>query len=304
VGTTGQWDQRGKASGEGDTALVYKCSYRQLTSRLIPVISGESVIRDKRKSVVWLSIISSLVVCWLCPAGAAQQNPSGALPDAPSSSAPPQTTKRNNPIQGGTALVLVLERRSLVFPDLATTKETLSPWDKFKLAANNSVAVSTIGATLVGAAYGQAVDRPEGYGQGGEGYAKRFGANMARAASDNVFGTFLIASVMHEDPRFYVRKGLSFPQSVKYAAVRVVQTRSDDGRAVPNFAGLLGPMAGEALANTYYPEDSRGVGDTFIRYSADLGWRFAGNLLKQYWPDINKKLRLTPAAPNPNPNKK
>jgi hypothetical protein len=303
--TTEQRDQRGKASGKGDTALVYKCSHRQLTSRLIPVISGESVIRNKRKTVVRLSIIASLIVCWLCPAGAAQQNPPGALPDAPSSSAQsPQATKRNNPIQGGTALVQVLERKSLVFPDLATTKGTLSPWDKFKLAANNSVAVSTIGAALVGAAYGQAVDSPEGYGQGGEGYAKRFGANMARAASDNMFGTFLIASVMHEDPRFYVKKGLSFRQSVEYAAVRVVKTRSDDGQPVTNFAGLLGPLAGEALANTYYPEGSRGVGDTFIRYSADLGWRFAGNLLKQYWPAINKKLRLTPAAPEPNPNRK
>jgi hypothetical protein len=269
------------------------------------VISGESVIRAKRKTVVRLFIMASLITCWLCPAGAAQQDPSGALPDPPSRSAQsPQTTKEKNPIQGGVALVQVLERKSLVFPDLATTKGTLSPWDKFKLAANNSIAVSTIGAALVGAAYGQAVDSPEGYGQGGEGYAKRFGANMARAASDNMFGTFLIASVMHEDPRFYVKTGLSFCQSVKYAAVRVVKTRSDDGQPVTNFAGLLGPLAGEALANTYYPEGSRGVSDTFIRYSADLGWRFAGNLLKQYWPDINKKLRLTPAAPEPNPNKK
>jgi hypothetical protein len=263
------------------------------------------VIRDKRKTVVWLLIMAWLVACELCPGGAAQQNPSGTLPDAPSSSAqsPPQTTKGNNPIQGSMALVLLLERKSLVFPDIATTKEKLSPWDKFKLAANNSIAVSTIGASLVSAAYGQAVDSPEGYGQGGEGYAKRFGATMARAASDNMFGTFLIASIMHEDPRFFVNKGLSFRQSVKYAAVRVVKTRNDDGKTVTNFAGLLGPLAAEALANTYYPEGSRGVGDTFIRYSADLGWRFAGHLLKQYWPDINRKLRLAPAAPEANPKK-
>jgi hypothetical protein len=263
------------------------------------------VICDKPKAVVWLLIMAWLVACELCPGGAAQQNPSGTLPDAPSSSAqaPPQTTKGNNPIQGSMALVLLLERKSLVFPDIATTKEKLSPGDKFKLAANNSIAVSTIGASLVSAAYGQAVDSPEGYGQGGEGYAERFGATMGRAASDNMFGTFLIASIMHEDPRFFVNKGLSFRQSVKYAAIRVVKTRSDDGQTVTNFAGLLGPLAGEALANTYYPEGSRGVGDTFIRYSADLGWKFTGHLAKQYWPNINKKMRLTPAAPEPNPKK-
>jgi hypothetical protein len=258
------------------------------------------VIGDKRKTVACSLITASFIVCGLCPVAAARQNPSVALPNAPSSSAQsPQTSKGNNPIQGSVALAQVLERKSLVFPDIATTKGRLSPWDKFKLAANNSIAVSTIGAALGSAAYGQAVDSPEGYGQGGEGYAKRFGANMGRAASDNIFGTFLIASVMHEDPRFYVQRGLSFRQSIKYAAVRIVKTRSDDGQPVPNFAGLLGPLAGETLANTYYPEGNRGVGDTFIRYSSDLGWRFAGHLLKQYWPDINRKLRLTP-APNPN----
>jgi hypothetical protein len=83
-----------------------------------------------------------------------------------------------------------------------------------------------IGAALVGAAFRQAIDSPEGYGQGGERYAKRFGSGMARDASDNLFGTFLIASVLHEDPRFYVKKDLSFSAAVEYSAVRVAITRS------------------------------------------------------------------------------
>ena len=91
---------------------------------------------------------------------------------------------------------------------------------------------------------------------------------------------------------------------MKYAAVRVAVTRSDSGMQRVNFAGLLGPLAGEALANTYYPEGNRGVGYTTIRYTSDLGWTFGGNLLHQYWPKINKKLRLLPpvaeSAPTPN----
>ena len=166
------------------------------------------------------------------------------------------------------------------------------------------MSLSTIGAALTDSVYGQAINHPAGYDQGGEGYGKRFGADMARAASDHMFGTFLIASVFHEDPRFYVKKGLSFKQSVKYAAVRVAVTRSDSGDRVVNFAGLLGPLAGEALANTYYPEGSRGVGDTFIRYASDLGGKFGVNLLKQYWLNINKKLRLMPPVPEPAPTPK
>ena len=88
----------------------------------------------------------------------------------------------------------------------------MTSWQKFKLAANNSVALSTIAAAAAGAAYGQAVNSPSGYGQGAEGYGKRFGADMARTASENLFGTFLLASALHQDPRFYVRKNLSFKQ--------------------------------------------------------------------------------------------
>ena len=31
-----------------------------------------------------------------------------------------------------------------------------------------------------------------------------------------------------------------------------------------------------------------------IRYSTDVGWRFAGYLLRQYWPTINRKLQTAP----------
>ena len=230
----------------------------------------------------------------------AQQGQGTTPPQAPSAGAKPQSTPQNaNPMQSSVAFFQLLQQKSLVFPDLATDRGPISSWDKFKLAANNSVALSTIGAALIGSAYGQAVNSPAGYGQGGEGYGKRFGADMTRAASANMFGTFLIASLTHEDPRFYVKRHLKFKDSVKYSAVRLVITRSDSGARVISYSDLLGPLAGEALANTYYPEGDRGVGSTFTRYASDLGWKFAGNLLRQYWPTINRKLRL---APEPAPS--
>ena len=240
-----------------------------------------------------------IAICLLFHAGSyAQVAEPGALPDAPSAGAQSQTTPQpTNPVQGGIAIVQLLERKSLAFPDLATSKQPFGSRDKFMLAVNNSVSLATVGTSLVGAAYGQAIDSPEGYGQGAEGYGKRFGSEMARDASANLFGTFLIASVLHEDPRFYVRKNLTFKQSVEYSALRIVFTRSDSGERTVNYAGLLGPLAGEALANTYFPEEDRGVGSTLTRYATDLGWRFGGNLLRQYWPKINRKLKIVPPAP-------
>jgi hypothetical protein len=231
----------------------------------------------------------------ICNFGMAQQSQPEPAPDAPAQSQPTQTTPQpSNPIQSGVVLFKLLQQKSLVFPDLATGEGPLSSWQKFKLAANNSVALSTIGAALIGSAYGQATNRPSGYHQGTEGYAKRFGADMARAASDNLFGNFLLASALHQDPRFFVKKNLSFGQSVKYAAVRVVITSTDAGEKQINYSGLIGPLMDEGLANAYYPDENRTVGSTLTRYASDLGWKFGGNLLRQYWPTINRRLRLAP----------
>jgi hypothetical protein len=248
-------------------------------------------------------IVTSAICCLLCAGSLAQQSSSSTLPDAPSATAPTKSaTQAESTDQSGGGMFSVLSKSSWVFPTLATAAGPMSPGQKFELACRNSVSLATIGGAVVGAAYNQATDYPKGYGQGAEGYGKRVGAAMARSASYNLIGNFAIASVMHEDPRFYVKKHLSFMEAVKYSAVRVFATRSDDGKPVVNYAGLVGPLASEALATTYYPAGDNGVGDIFTRYASDIGWQFGGNLLRQYWPNINRKIHLLP-APEPTPNK-
>ncbi len=253
--------------------------------------------------------VLAFLSCSLLIHGAlAQKSETPSLPDAPGlagqsaqTQEPAATPVTANPIQGSVQVFRLLERKSLVFPDLATSQGPLTDWEKFKLAANNSISLSTIGGVAVGALYNQAVDSPSGYGQGAEGYGKRFGAGMARSASENLFGTFLLASLLHQDPRFYVRRNLSFTQSVKYSAKRIVFTSSDSGEKEINYSGLIGPLMSEGLANAYYPDENRTIGSTMTRYASDLGWRFGGNLLRQYWPSINRRLRLVPETSSTNP---
>ena len=204
---------------------------------------------------VWTAVIC----CLVCTCSRAQQSQDNKLPDAPQGAqqtVPPPT----NPIQSSVALFQVLQQKSRVFPDLATNVEPFGTWQKFKLAANNSVSFSTVGQALVAAAFSQAINSASGYGQGVDGYAKRFGADMARSASDNLFGTFLIASVMHEDPRFYVKKGLSLKETLKYAGQRLVYTRSDSGDRVINYDGLLGPWRAKAWPTPTTPKLTGGSG--------------------------------------------
>jgi hypothetical protein len=184
-----------------------------------------------------------------------------------------------------------INRKSLFFPDIATNEEQLSTGDKFKLFVDNSASLSTLFGSAFSAGIGQADNYPEGYGHGAEGYGKRFGASMARNASSEFFGTFMLASMLRQDPRFFPQADPTLVGSIKYAVSRVFVTRNDDGNDVANWSGLLGPAMAEGLANSYWPEDERNAGKTFERYGYDLAGRAGFNFFRNYWPVIFKKLR-------------
>ena len=114
---------------------------------------------------------------------------------------------------------------------------------------------------------------------------------MAFASSSNFFGTFLLPSLLHQDPRFFVRDTGNFGDKVGYATSRIFITRSDRGGEIINWSGMLGPLGAAALANTYLPEDSRGVGLTFSRWGTSLAGTAASNVLREFWPTINRRLR-------------
>ena len=236
----------------------------------------------------------------------AQQQPAGqSPPDAPSTTQsaqkpapPPDPSKSHNTFT-------LLGRRSTFFPDLATSPGPLSSSQKFELFASTSISGSAVLGSAAGAGFSQAIDSYSGYGQGGEGYAKRFGASMARGATTNFFGTFLIPSLLHQDPRYFVLGDGSFRESAKYALRRVFITRTDSGGNAFNWSGILAPLASEGIANTYLPEGDRTAGQTIERYGTDIGVRAAGNLMREYWPTLSKKLKLprkfAPAPTSPPP---
>ena len=212
-------------------------------------------------------------------------------------SEPPATATPPSKIPG-VALYNLLQKKSIVFPDIAANQERLSAGQKFQLFVDNSGSVHTLSWSILGAALGQADNSPTGFGQGWDAYGKRFGASMARGASNEFFGTFVISSVLHLDPRFYPEVNPTLTQAAKYSVQRVFIMRNDEGRDVIAWPRLVGPLMAESLANVYWPERNRTVGDTLFRYGVDLATRAGGNMLREYWPVVYRKLgHSTTTAP-------
>src|SRR5260370_27929755 len=87
----------------------------------------------------------TIALCFLAhPACFAQAGESSPPPDAPSTTQSQSRPHAANPVQGGMHFVQLLERKSLVFPDLATSKEPFGTGEKFKVAVNNSESLSPL----------------------------------------------------------------------------------------------------------------------------------------------------------------
>lgn len=230
------------------------------------------------------------------PVGAGAR--SSSLPESPQ----PKQPMTMNPVETTTTrFVGYVTNRSIFFPDIATSAGPLTTGGKFKLFVDQSISPAYVLMAAISASFGQARNVPPGYGQGWDAYGKRFGADMARASSSSFFGTFVLASALREDPRFFPQSHPSFWGSVKYSVRRLVVTRTDAGNQRFNTSGLLGTAMAEALTNAYYPEAERTGGKTAERFATDIGWRFAGNMFKNYWPTLFHGMGLNRLKVIPDP---
>jgi hypothetical protein len=174
----------------------------------------------------------------------------------------------------------------------------LSSKQKFKLAWKDTLDPVTLGITAAAAGIEQAADQYGGYGQGAQGYGKRYGAAYADLVTSNFIGGAILPSLLKQDPRYFYRGTGSARARVLYAIASAVICKGDNKRWQANYSGILGTFASAGISNLYYPAKDTGVGLTFENALIDTGAAAAGNILQEF---VVRK--LTPNLPNHGPSK-
>jgi hypothetical protein len=189
------------------------------------------------------------------------------------------------------------ERIFGVIPNFQTVSDPNRPYtplrkrDKWRLFVKESVDPFVFFTAAAGAGISQWHNEDPKYGVGGQAYLQRFGAAQADVASQNFFQDAVLASLFHEDPRYFrMGPGKTVLRRIAYAMSRAAITRRDSGKASLNFSGLLGMEMGIALSNAYYPPKSVNGGEVAYRTFSSLTASALGNLLPEFWPDIKEKL--------------
>lgn len=133
----------------------------------------------------------------------------------------------------------------------------LSSGQKFRLALRTSIDPVTFGLDAAAAGIEQWQNEFSGYGQGGEGYAKRFGASYADDVIDTMIGGAVLPSILHQDPRYFYKGTGPIPARALYAISTVIICRGDNGRRQPNYSNVVGNLMAAGISNLYYPAGNR-----------------------------------------------
>lgn len=174
---------------------------------------------------------------------------------------------------------LVVDGRDTKVPRLTTGQ-------KFGQVGKNFFNPFTFIGIGIEAGFDQAIDVHHGYGPGGQGYAKRYGADLADTASSQFFGVGVYPSLFHTDPRYYRMEKGTFIARSAYSVTRVLSTRTDSGRNVFNAPEILATATSSAISRTYYPADERNAGDFAYSMGSRIAFDAAFNLAKEFWPDV------------------
>jgi hypothetical protein len=128
---------------------------------------------------------------------------------------------------------------------------------KYKLAWANGRDPANL--LLIGTVAGvqQAHNDFSGYGQGAQGYGKRFGADLANLEVGTFMGGAVLPSLFHQDPRYFYKGTGTVRSRIVYALSSAVICRGDNGHRQPAFSGILGDLSTGAISNLYYPASNR-----------------------------------------------
>ncbi len=158
----------------------------------------------------------------------------------------------------------------------------LNTKQKMKLAWRSNLDPLTIAGVGFVAGIEQAQNAFSGYGQGAQGYGKRFGSAYADIAISTFLGSAVFPAAFKQDPRYFYQGTGSTRSRLWHAVKSSFMCRSDNKHWGPNYSNVGGALATGAISNLYYPAKDRGVELTFETALIRIGESAGANIFQEF----------------------
>jgi len=168
----------------------------------------------------------------------------------------------------------------------------LTPREKARLAVKNLLDPFNAVTILANAAISVGSDAYSPYGPGMPGFGRYVCVSYSEDMTGEFFGTFLIPSVLHQDPHYHRDPHGTIPHRILHAIAQVGWTQGDNGKGMPNYANLLGYPIDAAIANLYVPGERTNVPSTARRVAIGLAISPTDNFITEFLPDVARRIHV------------
>jgi Carboxypeptidase regulatory-like domain len=218
-------------------------------------------------------------------AGERYQLPEIGLPIA-SASVSVTVTATEEDIAQAQVIAEIHQRVFGIFPNFYTSfiwdAAPLKPKQKFHLAFRTAVDPVTFLTTGMLSGIQQGRDTYPDYGQGAEGYAKRYGADYADLFVGRMLGAAVFTSLFHQDPRYFYQGSGSIRSRAWHALSAAIICRGDNGHSEFNYSHILGNLAAASISNFYRPDADRGISLVIDNALLHTAANASGNLVREF----------------------
>ncbi len=168
----------------------------------------------------------------------------------------------------------------------------LTPKEKGLLAIRNVLDPFNAVTILGNAAVTIGSDSHSPYGPGMGGFGKLVGVSYSEYMTSEFVGTFLICSIVHQDPHYHRMPRATLKRRILNAIIQVGWTQGDNGKGMPNYANIFGFPIDAEIANLYVPGLETDLRSTAARVGS--GWALAptDNLITEFLPDLARHINV------------
>jgi len=158
------------------------------------------------------------------------------------------------------------------------TRDVIDPFNGITILGNSAI--------FVGA------NSHSSYGPGMTGFGTNVGVSYSQDVTNEFFGTFLIPSIVHQDPHYYRLPAASIKRRIAHAFYQVVWTQGDDGKGMLNYANLLGFALDDEIGNLYVPGQQTDMRASAKRYVLAFSLAPIDNFITEFVPDLARRIHV------------
>jgi len=261
-------------------------------------------------SVVFIALTSCFVANAQSPAAAPpQETPPIAQQPAPAQQAPASEPAPSEEKSGAAAKAVGYLTNYLNMAGAHTARDfkPMTQPERNRLYFKNMTNPIMFFKAAFSGAIDQANNKPQEWGQGAEGYGKRF-ANILGQYSIQKTTSFGLGSLLHEDNRYFNSGKTGFWPRTGYALESSMLARHDDGSRHISISQIGGVAAGAFISRLWQPPSHSSAGDGAVSFGITMASNTGFSVVKEFLPDLGRALARKyghkpppPATPQPHP---